>query len=136
MTILYVDDDPDDRQIFLEAIKSVDDSFVCDTAKDGLDALAYLDSNKLPDVVFLDINMPLMDGKTCLSEIRGNKNTSHIPVVIFTTSNNPQEKDECRELGASDFVLKPVSYLEMKRILISIFKSKNLHESSSKLSIV
>ncbi|MEX2232761.1 MAG: response regulator [Cyclobacteriaceae bacterium] len=121
MTILYVDDDPDDRQIFLEAVKTIDESFVCNTAKDGLDALTYLDSNTLPDVVFLDINMPLMNGKACLAEIKGNKNTSHVPVIIFTTSNNPQEKDECKGLGATDFVHKPISYIEMKDILTSIF---------------
>lgn len=123
MTILYVDDDPDDRQIFLEAINSIDETFICDTAKDGLDALSYLDSNKLPDAVFLDINMPLMDGKTCLAEIKGNQKTCHIPVIIFTTSKNPQEKNDCKGLGAADFVLKPVSYLEMRDILVSIFKS-------------
>lgn len=123
MTILYVDDDPDDRQIFQEAVKSLDESFVCDTAVDGLDALSYVGSNKLPDVIFLDINMPLMNGKTCLAELKGNKITSHIPVIIFTTSNNPLERDECEKIGATDFILKPVSFLEMKDILASIFIS-------------
>jgi CheY-like chemotaxis protein len=124
MTILYVDDDPDDRQIFLEALKSIDGRLECVTAKDGLDALSYLESNALPDVVFLDINMPLMDGKTCLTEIKSNKNTSHLPVIIFTTSNNPEEKEECKKIGASDFILKPVSYLDMKEILTSILNSR------------
>lgn len=120
MTILYVDDDPDDRQVFEEAIKSLDPAYVCVTAQDGLDALSYLSLRALPDIVFLDLNMPLMDGKTCLAEIRGNKTTGHLPVIIFTTSSNPSERTECENLGATDFLLKPVSYRHMAEILRSV----------------
>lgn len=123
MTILYVDDDPDDRQIFQEAISAIDAGYVCITAQDGLAALSLLSDSKYPDIIFLDINMPLMDGKSCLTEIRGNKNTARIPVVMCTTSNNPDERTKCEDLGASDFFLKPVSYREMKEILASILKS-------------
>ena len=126
MTILYVDDDPDDRQIFQEAIAAIDTAYVCITAQDGLAALSLLSDRKYPDIIFLDINMPLMDGKSCLTEIRGNKNTAHIPVVMCTTSNNPDERKKCEKLGASDFFLKPVSYREMKEILASILKSAKL----------
>jgi CheY-like chemotaxis protein len=125
MTILYVDDDADDRHIFQEAVKSIDARFTCITAQDGLDALSYLSDNKLPDIIFLDINMPLMDGKTCLGELRGNKHTAHIPVIMFTTSNNPEERSMCENLGANDFVLKPVSYLHMREIIASILSSTN-----------
>lgn len=123
MTILYVDDDQDDRQIFQEAIAAIDAAYVCITAQDGLAALSILSDRKYPDIIFLDINMPLMDGKSCLTEIRGNKNTAHIPVVMCTTSNNPDERKKCEKLGASDFFLKPFSYGEMKEILASILKS-------------
>lgn len=123
MTILYVDDDPDDRQLFIESIKTMDDRVICDTARDGVEALEYLEKNYLPDVVFLDINMPLMDGKKCLAEIRGNKKTLALPVIIFTTSNDPGERGECKILGATDFVRKPVSYQDMAGILDSIFRS-------------
>jgi len=126
MTILYVDDDPDDRQIFQEAIAAIDTAHVCITAQDGLAALSLLSDRKYPDIIFLDINMPLMDGKSCLTEIRGNKKTAHIPVVMCTTSNNPDERKKCEKLGASDFFLKPVSYREMKEILASILKSAKL----------
>ena len=95
MTILYVDDDPDDRQIFQEAVKSIDGRAVCVTAQDGLDALSYLSMHDLPDIIFLDLNMPLMDGKTCLSEIRGNKATGHLPVIVFTTSSNNKDRTDC-----------------------------------------
>lgn len=120
MTVLYVDDDPDDRQIFEEAINSLDPAYVCITAQDGLDALSYLSLHSPPDIVFLDLNMPLMDGKTCLAEIRGNKSTGHLPVIIFTTSSNPGERAECENLGATDFLLKPVSYRHMRDLLRSV----------------
>ena len=123
MTVLYVDDDPDDRQLFLEAVKSIDEKIICATAIDGLDGLSWLESHKLPDVIFMDINMPLMDGKTCLTEIKSNQKTSQLPVIIFTTSNNPHERIECTHIGAADYVLKPASYLQMREILISIFRS-------------
>jgi CheY-like chemotaxis protein len=125
MTILYVDDDPDDRQIFKEAVKSVDERIVCLTANDGLDALSFLASHQLPDVIFLDINMPLMNGKTCLSEIRADKKMAHIPVIIFTTSNNPIEIAECKKMGATDFINKPVSYLHLTKTLTSVINSSN-----------
>ena len=123
MTILYVDDDQDDRNIFQEAVKSIDNQLVCVTAQDGLDALSYLATHQPPDVIFMDINMPLMDGKTCLNEIRGNKDTAHLPVIMFTTSTAPSERSECENLGATDFLLKPVSFVHMKEILSSVFYS-------------
>jgi CheY-like chemotaxis protein len=121
MTILYVDDDPDDRQIFEEAVKSIDAHTVCVTAQDGLDALSYLSMHQLPDIIFLDLNMPLMDGKTCLSEIRGNRATGHLPVIIFTTSSNEKDRMDCENLGATDFLLKPVSFRHMREMLKSVF---------------
>ena len=117
MTILYVDDDFDDRQLFVESVHTMDGQIICVTARDGLEALDYLKKNHLPDVVFLDINMPLMDGKKCLAEIRSNQKTSALPVIIFTTSNDPGERGECEVLGATAFVRKPVSYHGMADIL-------------------
>ena len=121
MTILYVDDDPDDRQLFQEAVKSIDARTVCVTAQDGLDALSYLSLHELPDIIFLDLNMTLMDGKTCLGEIRGNKATGHLPVIIFTTSSNDRDRMDCENLGANDFLLKPVSFRHMRDMLRSVF---------------
>jgi CheY-like chemotaxis protein len=126
MTILYVDDDVDDRDIFRDAVKSIDERIVCFTANNGLDALSFLDSQtQLPDVVILDINMPLMNGKTCLAEIKSNSKMANLPVIIFTTSTNPAEIEECKKIGASDFVKKPASYLLFKETLTSIINERN-----------
>ncbi|MGC1240742.1 MAG: response regulator [Chryseosolibacter sp.] len=119
MNILYVDDDPDDRYIFLEAVKSIDQTLECSTVSDGTEALSFLESHK-PDVVFMDINMPRMNGKTCLERIKANKKTSHLPVYMLTTSDDPAEKVQCKQIGASDFFLKPHSYRQLKQLLRSI----------------
>lgn len=81
----------------------------------------------LPDVVFLDINMPLMNGTTCLAEIKSNKKMAHLPVIMFTTSTNPTEVAECKKHGANDYINKPVSYLHLTETLMSIIKSGKSH---------
>lgn len=124
MTILYVDDDPDDRQIFEEAVKSIDSRHICVTAQDGLDALSYLSMHAAPDMIFMDLNMPLMDGMTCLMAIRENKDNDKLPVIIFTTSTNPKDRRQCERLGATDFLLKPFSFVHMREILRTVFDQR------------
>jgi CheY-like chemotaxis protein len=124
MTILYVDDDADDRDIFREAIKSIDDNIVLISAENGLEALTVLDrTTALPDLIFLDINMPLMDGITCLKEIKLHRKTANIPVIMFTTTRNTREIDECKAHGASGFVNKPASYAHFAEMLDAVINS-------------
>jgi CheY-like chemotaxis protein len=124
MTILYVDDDEDDRDIFREAIKSIDDSIRVISAVNGLEALALLDeAATLPDLVFLDINMPLMNGITCLKEIKLHARTAKIPVIMFTTTRDVSEIAECKANGANGFVNKPASYAHFADMLGAVIKS-------------
>jgi CheY-like chemotaxis protein len=126
MTILYVDDDADDRDVFREAIKSIDESITLISAGNGLEALAFLDkASSLPDLVFLDINMPLMDGITCLAEIKQHTKTASVPVIMFTTTRSDREVAECKAHGASGFVNKPASYSNFADILGAVIKSPN-----------
>lgn len=67
-------------------------------------------TDNLPDVIFLDLNMPRMRGKTCLCELKKDKVLQGIPVIIYTTSSILKDKDETRALGASHFITKPTSY--------------------------
>lgn len=118
-TCLLVDDDEDDREIFCLALTQVDPSINCRIATDGLEALSILKEKLfLPDYIFLDLNMPRMDGKECLREIRKQKHLADIPVIIFSTSSADREKEETRRLGASSFIVKPP--------LVSIL-AENLH---------
>ena len=61
----------------------------------------------LPDYVFLDINMPTMDGKACLKNLKRDQRFKSIPVIIYTTSTNKMDIDLCRQLGATDYIIKP-----------------------------
>lgn len=111
MTILLVDDDEDDRKIFIQATKELDDSITCFSASDGLEALAYLrdDRNDVPDYIFLDLRMPGFSGEECLIEIKQEPRTANVPVIVYTTSRDVQESVRLKKLGAAHFVSKPVS---------------------------
>ena|SRR6188768_873697 len=110
MLVLYAEDDIDDFDFFSETLKSVDASITIVNTRDGNETLNFLESEmELPDMIFLDINMPSMDGKSCLKEIKRLDRLKHIPVVIYTTSNNPLDKEHCMQLGALDYVQKPTS---------------------------
>jgi CheY-like chemotaxis protein len=107
-TIFLIDDDIDDQAIFALALEELAPSFHCVTAKDGIEALAKLRSGDLkPDCIFLDLNMPRMNGKQCLKELRKEFRLSQIPVVIYTTSSESRDKEQMLAMGASAFITKP-----------------------------
>jgi CheY-like chemotaxis protein len=115
MTILYADDDADDCDLVVEALEIIDPRINCVMATDGLEALRILtdEEQKLPDYIFLDVNMPVMNGKSCLMELKKDDRLREIPVVIYSTT---QDKEEIRELyamGASEFLKKPNSFNDL-----------------------
>jgi CheY-like chemotaxis protein len=121
MIILIVDDDAEDIELFTEAVEEIDSTINCVEAYNGLEALKVLNRNALlPNYIFLDINMPLMNGRKCLEEIKNNNNYRHIPVIIYSTTTDQKQIDECRKLGA-DFLTKPNSFdaliFELQKIL-------------------
>jgi DNA-binding NtrC family response regulator len=106
---LLVDDDADDRMLFIEAVKEIDETFECKTANNGERALELLKDTgySLPDFIFLDIRMPRINGKKCLFEIKKDERLKHIPVIIYTTSKAVEESKELRDMGAFHFISKP-----------------------------
>lgn len=114
MTILYADDDRDDRDLMSEALTKIDPSISCIVANDGKHALDILHHNiKLPDCIFLDVNMPVMDGKKCLIELKKNRRFRTIPVVMYSTTTDKKEIDELYNLGASTFIQKPNNFTDL-----------------------
>ena len=109
MSFFIVEDDADDRNLFIEAVKEVDATIECISANNGEQALTLLNDpgNTLPDFIFLDLRIPRIDGKKCLIEIKKNKRLKHIPVVIFTTSRDVEESKDLKEIGAFHFISKP-----------------------------
>jgi CheY-like chemotaxis protein len=104
--IFIVDDDPDDRQIildaFLENSPQVDYVFI-ENAETLLENL-YSDESEFPALILLDLNMPGMLGLQALKEIRGNKKFSQIPIIVLTTSTLDQDRRTSYELGASCYL--------------------------------
>ena len=108
-SILIVDDDADDRMLFIEAAKEVDKNIECIIAHNGQQALELLKNSgsALPDLIFLDLRMPLLSGKRCLMELKKDEGLKQIPVIIYTTSKEVKESKELKEMGAFHFISKP-----------------------------
>lgn len=107
MIVLHVDDDPDDSLLFCEAVKKAAPSFTCLVADSAASALEILsDRQKIPDYIFLDINMPKMNGLECLKLIKNNRALNHIKVIMYSTASDPVHMKEFKKLGAA-FLPKP-----------------------------
>lgn len=115
---LLADDDADDAIIFCEALSLAVPDTECHTAFNGIQLFETLvnDLNK-PDVIFLDINMPVMDGWECLKQLKANVNYSYIPVVMYSTSAAPKDIEMAYNLGAGLFITKPEDFRELSAIL-------------------
>ncbi|HYG02006.1 MAG TPA: response regulator [Chryseosolibacter sp.] len=114
MDVLFVDDDVDDREFFMDALSYVNPKLICVVAKDCKDALALLDqSEKLPSYIFLDINMPAMDGKGCIAQIKKDARLDSVKVVMYSTSSDEREMVEYKTLGATFFLVKPATFKEL-----------------------
>lgn len=122
--VFLVDDDRDDREIFIEALAEIDDSCKCFTAENGEEAINKLHAGAfVPDYIFLDLNMPRMNGRECLVQIKSINRLKETPVIIYTTSSLQREKEELVRLGASMFITKPANFHELcsslKQVLFS-----------------
>jgi len=118
-----VEDDEDDQEIFLAALQSIDESINCDPFFSAREALDGLEAKKVvPDVIFLDLNMPGMNGQQFLAEIKKHEELSQIPVIVLSTSSHVSTIAETKQLGADDFFPKPVKFEDLVSILISVLK--------------
>lgn len=118
ISFLLIDDDEDDRELFQMALENVDAEIQFTEASCGQSALSLLEkATSLPDIIFLDLNMPRMSGRECLTELKNHPTLSTIPVVIFSTSSDPRDKKELMESGAVDFITKPSKTSELTRLL-------------------
>ena len=123
MILLVVDDDPEDIELFVDAVKRIDENFTCVIAVDGSEALQKL-ASITPDFIFLDINMPVMDGKEALIHIRHDRRFRSVPIFILSTSNDSKEAEVCRKLGATRWLVKPSSFDELVEKLKAVVKNE------------
>jgi CheY-like chemotaxis protein len=106
MVLLNIDDDAEDLDIFFRAVKTVNPLAKCLLARNAKEALHILKDTLMPDYIFLDIRMPVMDGKSVLAELRKNKKLRSVPVIMYSTTINPREVGEYESLGANQFLNK------------------------------
>ena len=109
--LLCIDDDPEDLDLFCEAVNTVDPDIVCYTADGGRKGITQLNGMvELPSFIFLDLQMHEMDGLATLREIRNNPRYADIDVVIFSAVSNPSDFEKCRRLGVKNFLIKESNF--------------------------
>ena len=121
-TFLIVDDDIDDREMLEEAIADLIQEVNCLNASNGFDALQLITTSSIvPCLIFLDLNMPKMNGFQFLEKFKTTQKFQHVPIVIYTTSSRPEDQKQSEKLGASHFMVKPSSPVRLKEELEEIF---------------
>lgn len=113
MLILYAEDNFDDFNFFEDAVRTINPIALCVHVHNGLEALEFLSKTKaIPDIIFLDIAMLEMDGKSCLKSIRLVSALKSVPVIMFSTSRDKRDEEHCLQLGANGYLQKPRTMTE------------------------
>jgi DNA-binding response OmpR family regulator len=125
-SILLIDDDTEDQEIFLDAIKEVDPGVYCAVANDAEAALRQLNEEIVirPDIVFIDLNMPKINGKQLLMELKRYEHLRGIPVIMYSTFFGPKDIEEISSLGAVHYMIKATRFVELCNALKYVL-SKN-----------
>lgn len=118
--VYLVEDDPDDQYMFKMILEELDIGIQLDVFDNGLAVYDALISDmndqgenglkQLPDLILLDLNLPVWDGKKTLKRIKNQDDLKVVPVVIYTTSKSDYDKQECYLLGANSFITKAAEY--------------------------
>ena len=126
MTIMIIDDDADDRSMFAEALMEIDESIHLIPMINCEEAIDYFNikSAATPDFIFLEINMPTMNGWQCLDHIRDMAKMQHIPVVIYTTSQAEENFEKIKNMEATYFLSKPSKFKELVQALVLVMDSE------------
>lgn len=131
ISILLTDDDEDDREIFTDIIHKVNGPIKLESVNSGLDLLnkLSLNFNNLPDLLFLDLNMPGMDGRECLNRLKNCETLNKLPVIMFSTSAAIEDINFAYEKGADLYLIKPnkfSSYFKLLKDVLEMYVSKSL----------
>jgi len=108
LSILLIEDDPDDIELMHEALKNVDIAYSLEVVSQGDKVLPYLEvCKKFPNVIILDLNLPKLHGREVLALLKNSNRFKDIPVAILTTASSQKEKEYCLSAGADQFLTKP-----------------------------
>ena len=125
LTFFLADDDPDDREFFTLALRKIDPTIKCVITKDGCEALDFFKENEsfIPDFIFLDFNMPRVNGKECFLELRKINRITEVTTYIYSTSLN--EKENLLEIGITDYIQKPYTLKELIKMLSELIQKNS-----------
>lgn len=122
LNIMLADDDEDDRLFFREAFEEVKIKTNITTFNNGIELMNYLNNpdNPLPDIIFLDLNMPRKSGIECLQEIRNTERLRQLSVAIYSTSSSEKDIEDTFIQGANVYIKKPNDFTKLKKILSEV----------------
>ena len=120
--ITLADDDEDDRLFFTDAFDELKINTVVNTVKNGRELINFLDHPEtvLPNIIFLDLNMPILNGIDCLKEIKHNDRFKDIAIAIYSTSSSEEDVENTFVLGANIYIKKPSNFNDLKKILSDV----------------
>ncbi len=132
LRVLLTDDDEDDRLIFKEILDEMDRNIHVRMVNDGKQLMDFLkaEKNPFPHIIFLDLNMPNMNGIDCLKEIRSQEKYRDISIAIYSTSTAKKDIDDTFNHGANIYITKPAAYCELKEVLKKSLTAVRLNRSS------
>lgn len=123
LTIYLADDDTDDREFFIEALEEIPVQTKISEFSNGVDLMAALFSKqRIPDAIYLDLRMPLMDGFECLIDIRSFPQFANIKIIVYSTSFHEIEVNQLKEDGANYYLQKPNTFQQLKSLLFQSVK--------------
>lgn len=120
--IILADDDEDDRLFFTDAFEELKINTKVNTFNDGVELMNYLNQPDavLPNVLFLDLNMPKKNGIECLDEIKKDNRFDDIAIAIFSTSSSEEHVEETFVRGANIYIKKPSDFATLKKVLSDV----------------
>lgn len=119
--VLVVDDCPEDASVMATILRRVDPALEVATCEGGREALEWL-ATRVPDLVLLDLRMPVVDGLDVLQHIQADARLCHVPVVIVAGSPAPRDPDTCRRAGAAAFCVKPMHLHQLTAVLAGVVR--------------
>jgi CheY-like chemotaxis protein len=140
LQLLLADDDDDDCIFFKEALEELPVAAHLNTVNDGVQLMQYLHLNEkqLPNILYLDMNMPRKNGMECLREIKLNQTLIKIPVIIFSTSIDHDVVNLLHEYGAHYYIRKPAEFPNLKKVILKSIHliSELRHEQPDKENFI
>lgn len=113
MTIFYAEDDHVEVMLFCEALNTIDKAIKCITAANGEDALTMLEKIETPSYIFLDLNMPKLNGIECLRRLKQHPRLKFVPVIIYSSLVNEKDLADLSKLGAHKVINKNANIIQL-----------------------